>query len=320
METQLFEAVMNGDLKRVKKLIKHGANKNEVLHFPTSWEGATLLAVAAHEGHMEIIKYLIEKAILPIDLTDPCIGRTPLHWACIADNPEVASYLLQNGADINHSDKTGVTPIIRATCCRSKRVSKLLVEQGCDVNQSDSFGSSALHYSTLYGEKELTTVFIRAGCRVNSVSTVGRETPLLNLVHNNDSYNCKLLLESGYKLANDAWVTNSSANSKDIISFVIDYYNKPLSLKSTCRLKINNFLNRDSIRKQLETLIIPTSIKQFILYEDWEREWERERERIMVWLAAIILSTCIWHHYFHERLLIAHLIYATYLDWYVIKL
>lgn len=268
MESQLFEAVMNGDLKSVKKLIKHGANKHGVLHFPTSWEGATLLAVAAHEGHLDIIKYLIEIARLPVDLTDPCIGRTPLHWTCIADKPEVAEYLLRNGANINHADKTRVTPIIRATCCRSKRVSKLLIARGCDLNCSDLLGSSALHYSTLYGEKDLTTALIRAGCHNNSVSSTGRETPLQNLIHNEDLYNCRLLLEKGYKLENDSWLTKCQGKSKDITDFVMDYYNKPLTLKSICRLRINSALNPADTKKQLDTLIIPVYIKQYILYED----------------------------------------------------
>ena len=268
METELFEAVMSNDLKRIKKLIKHGANKHGVLHFPTSWEGATLLAVAAHEGHLNVVKYLIETARLPIDLTDPCIGRTPLHWACIADTTEVARYLLHKGANVNHSDKTGVTPIIRAMSCRSKHVSKLLIEHGCDLSHTDSHGSSVLHYSTLYGEKELTTLLIRNRCRVNSISTVGRETPLMNLVHNDDFYNCKLLLETGYKLNNDGWLSKYNGRSKDMINFIADYYNKPLSLKSICRLKINKCLKREPIRNQLESLIIPVSIKQFVLFED----------------------------------------------------
>lgn len=268
METQLFEAVMDGDLKKVKEFIKLGANKHGVLHFPTSWEGATLLAVAAHEGHLAIVKFLVESARLPVDLTDPCIGRTPLHWTCIADKPEVAKYLLENGADINHADKTGVTPIIRATCCRSKRVSKLLIEKGCDLNCSDALGSSALHYTTLYGERELTTALIRAGCHSNSVSSVGRETPLLNLVHNDDFYNCRLLLETGYKLDHDGWLSKCNSKSKEIVKLALSYYNVPLSLKSTCRLAINGTIAAKNARKQLEIMQIPTYIKRFILYEN----------------------------------------------------
>lgn len=267
METRLFEAVMNGDLKLVKKLIKHGANKHGVLHFPTSWEGATLLAVAAHEGHLDIIKFLVRTAQLPIDLVDSCIGRTPLHWTCIADKPEVAEYFIQNGANINHADKTRVTPIIRATCCRAKRVAKLLIEYGCDLNSSDALGCSALHYTTLYGEREMTTALIRTGCHVNTVSSVGRETPLLNLVHNDDFQNCRLLLETGYKLDNDKWLSKCNTRSKEIIKFVLDYYQRPLTLKSICRIQINRFMNTD-IKKELEALRIPKYIKQFILYEN----------------------------------------------------
>ena len=268
MESPLFEAVMNGELKQVKRLIKHGANKHDVLHFPTSWEGATLLAVAAHENHLDIVKFLVGTAKLPIDLVDSCIGRTPLHWACIADKVELAEYLIQNGANINHMDKFGLTPIIRATCCRSKRVAKLLLEHGCDVNISDELGCSALHYTTMYGERELTTTLIRAGCHVNTVSKVGRKTPLMNLVHTDDFYNCRLLLETGYKLDNDKWLSKCNSKSKDIIKFVLDYYQKPLTLKSICRNRINCAMNKADVRKELETLKIPSYIKQFILYEN----------------------------------------------------
>lgn len=78
----------------------------------------TLLHIAAHNGHTDIICYLIElgalvdclaKVIREFDLTfTPNQSlvyyqdqRTPLHYACLGGHVEAAAALIEHGADVN---------------------------------------------------------------------------------------------------------------------------------------------------------------------------------------------------------------------------
>ncbi|KNE66968.1 hypothetical protein AMAG_11441 [Allomyces macrogynus ATCC 38327] len=72
--------------------------------------------------------------------------RTSLHWACSGSRPEVAEWLLKDGADANAADDSGWTPLIIAASVGSAPLVNLLVAHGADVNRQNETGQTALHY------------------------------------------------------------------------------------------------------------------------------------------------------------------------------
>ena len=96
--TPLQTAIYNNNLPYVKLFISHGANKK---CFDSL--GKTLLHQAVENQNMEIIQYLISIG-LKVNKKDN-YHKTPLFYA--ANNEKIIQFLLDNGADPNHTDKDG---------------------------------------------------------------------------------------------------------------------------------------------------------------------------------------------------------------------
>lgn len=62
------------------------------------------------------------------------IGRTPLDYAVVAESIEIATLLLDAGADVNAHDKTGAgnTPLAEVAGRCSPEIAELLVANGAD--------------------------------------------------------------------------------------------------------------------------------------------------------------------------------------------
>lgn len=63
----------------------------------------------------------------------------------------MAKVLIENGADVNAKDNTGVTPLMFASTLDHHAVAKLLIESGSDVNAKDNDGWSALIFAAYNG-------------------------------------------------------------------------------------------------------------------------------------------------------------------------
>jgi len=71
-----------------------------------------------------------------IDLCAPCYCR-PLHLAAsLTSQPDIVEVLLENGAEMNAQNKTGMTPLITACQANSIHSASKLVENGimCTYN------------------------------------------------------------------------------------------------------------------------------------------------------------------------------------------
>ena len=111
-----------GKLNAVRLLLKYGALIDE-----ENREFDSAVAVACHEGHLDVVKLLQDKVA---DLDD----EFNLFTACQNGHVEVVRFLLDHGADINSEREGCGTPL--AAACRGDHleVVKLLVSRGADIN------------------------------------------------------------------------------------------------------------------------------------------------------------------------------------------
>jgi ankyrin repeat protein len=98
-----------------------------------SAHGHSILGTAAAWNSLQIVKYLIETTGLYVDFAGKS-GMTPLMDAACHGNFEIASYLIQHGANVNAISKDGDTPLSWAVENGNLPIVKLLIEHGADKN------------------------------------------------------------------------------------------------------------------------------------------------------------------------------------------
>ncbi len=96
-------------------------------------------------------------------------GFTALGLACYFGKEEVARYLVLKGADINLPSQNGfnVFPLHSAVAGNFSGISKMLIENGAEVNVIQNSGLTPLHSAAQNGNIELIILLLEKGAKVN---------------------------------------------------------------------------------------------------------------------------------------------------------
>lgn len=105
--------------------------------------GKTCLQVSAHQGHINIIKYLLSVRA-NVNIVDK-EGDSTLHYAAFGNQPEIMKILLMNGAHINVVNSSRCSALHISAHKKPPHCVKVLLEFGANVNIQDSYGDTALH-------------------------------------------------------------------------------------------------------------------------------------------------------------------------------
>lgn len=88
----LWSAARKGDLAKVKAAIEAGTEVNAKTDY-----GATALSFASDRGHLDVVKYLLERKADP-NVKDSFYGATPMGWASGGGHYEIMKALVKSGA------------------------------------------------------------------------------------------------------------------------------------------------------------------------------------------------------------------------------
>jgi len=105
-EIPLENAILNSDLKQVKRHLEAGVDPNESVGGNNGYP----LHYAAHSAN--VIQLLVDYGA-DVNVKDGK-GRTPLHIAAVMAYEEALQILIENGADVNAVDNEGNTPLMLA--------------------------------------------------------------------------------------------------------------------------------------------------------------------------------------------------------------
>lgn len=139
-QLDIFEAATLGEVERVKQLLHE---KPELLN-GYSADGFTVLGLAAFFGHLDLAKELLKNGADPNVAANNQFKVAPLHSACATSNLEMATLLIQNGADANAKQMQNVTPLHSAAHNGELTLVQLLANNGADINAKMDNGQTPL--------------------------------------------------------------------------------------------------------------------------------------------------------------------------------
>merc|ERR1712212_108803 len=130
---------MNGDVEGARVAIESGADLNS-----KSLEGKTPLIYAMWNNQNSVVELLMQNDNLDVNCEDSD-DATALHHAVDVDNDEGARMLLADCRlqDINHKNRRGLTPLMRAvTRSKVNCATLLLSDTRVDLDSRDNYKRS----------------------------------------------------------------------------------------------------------------------------------------------------------------------------------
>ena len=186
-----FERVQAGDVSAVRLFIAAGMD----IHTQDD-DDRTALSVAAWEGHVEVVRILVEQWVAAAGAqAQDDDGTTVLMWVALGGDVEMVRLLLDKGADIHAQNNAGRTVLMHAARGGDVEVVRLLLDKGADLNAQDASDQSALMYAAWGGDAEMVRLLLENGADLNAQDASDRPV-LIWATFGGDVEVVRLLLEN----------------------------------------------------------------------------------------------------------------------------
>jgi ankyrin repeat protein len=97
-------------------------------------------------------------------------GHLTLHFAARKGHDNIVKLLLDNGADMEETDKDGNTTLLIAVLNGHEAIVKLLLDNGADVKAVTKAGRSALYCAAYFGYAKVVEILLNTGIVANAKS------------------------------------------------------------------------------------------------------------------------------------------------------
>lgn len=145
----IFEAASLGHLSNIQVLIK----ENPGIVDDYSAEGFTALQLAAYTGKGDSVDFLLRSGADVNVIAKNPTGYTALTGAVARGHENIASTLLEHGANPNHRYESGFTPLMEAAASGNVEITRLLLAHGAD-RMIRLNGKTALDLAVDRGQKD----------------------------------------------------------------------------------------------------------------------------------------------------------------------
>lgn len=164
---QLFSAVKNNEKEAALILLKKGADPDALNNF-----GFSSMGYAVMTDKTGIVRILLEhggdadsETTMPtFDRGMKVLRQFPLLLLAVQKkNLEMASLLLDHGADVDAQGHKGATALIIAVNLDRRDMVGLLLSKGADINAQMDDGKTALMWAVLHRNKDMVSLLISLG-------------------------------------------------------------------------------------------------------------------------------------------------------------
>lgn len=251
----LIELSGDQDLEMVIRfLLDSGIDVNE-----QSDSGWTPLHEAAKTGQTDIASLLIQHGA-ELNAANHQYLYTPLHIAANYGHADTLLLLIHEGADIKTESIDGMESIYIAADKNHTEIIKILLDNGADINSKDKDGGTALHAASGKNQKEAALFLLKNGAEINLQNEFG-VTPLHYAAFFNNPEMVSLLLEHGA----DKDITNSDGKTPlqiaeekahdDVIRCLSDNKSRSDKVKTSAPVIGYSEQNTDTVGKQQKIII-----------------------------------------------------------------
>ena len=162
LASKLHGYAMMKQIDKIKELAEEGAD------FSVRGTGElSALHIAAEKGYMDIVQVLVENGA-DLSAKTKKQGKCPFQWALEFAQPEIAMYLLENGAPPNSVDDIQFSNLYWAIVMANPDVTQALLEKGADPNLANYLDETPLFQAALDREigVELMTILLDEGADI----------------------------------------------------------------------------------------------------------------------------------------------------------
>ena len=264
LNEDLLAAAKAGDPAGVEAAIAAGADVNYIndIGINTLIVGAkyglTALMFAAREGHIDIVRLLLDRGANINAIND--YERTALMWAANTGHTDVVRLLLDRGANINAVDGDGDTALMSASESGHTYTVRLLLDRGANINAINGNGDTVLIGAAKIGHADTVRLLLKMGANPDHVNRHGNTA--LKLARRRGLTKVVKILEEASKIKQliDRTIQNDSSSHQELIERIkdlnIDSYEFNLILNHLINKisDLNSDVEMSNIRKMLITL------------------------------------------------------------------
>lgn len=190
----LYIAIERGDLEMVDLLIANSANVNGARRSSPNKGKWTPLHFAVFAGNVNIATKLINGGAQVNNQADE--GETPLHIAACIGNVNMTDLLLKNNANINLKMERKGTALHIAAENNHLSITELLMNKGDDINKVTKFEGTPLNFAAKAGNVEMAEFLLKKGARIDH-TTQHVDSAFHNAVTKNQLKMVKFLIGKG---------------------------------------------------------------------------------------------------------------------------
>lgn len=145
----LCAAIQSENIQILNYLVDNAKQKPFDLNSTINNDGCTPLWLSSCFGNLKMVKFLFKKqteygSILDVNKSNS-EGQSPLWIAAKVRNAlDIVKFLIEKGANVDHADGHGITPVFVASSEGNLEVLKFLTEKGCDLEKTSASGRTPL--------------------------------------------------------------------------------------------------------------------------------------------------------------------------------
>ena len=136
-----------------------------------------LLIPAIFSANFELVRKLVEEG-MDVNMSHSATSTAAIHFAAAIGHFPIVQYLLQHGADMDHVDNEGISPLWNAAKNGHLAVLQHLLELGADKDNANNNGTSPLYVAAQNGHLPVVKYLLDQGADKDKANNEGA-TPLI---------------------------------------------------------------------------------------------------------------------------------------------